>query len=721
MPTALDVIRRKAHEAHAQQKLLVAEEHYRTLLEKEANIDDVINLGALLRSQGRLKEGSLFYEYWIKQFTDDSRLVLNACNCWNDNNQAQLSLEYIEKFSRSPNCDKQLRICYADSLYKLNKLQECCEVLRECKKEDPSNKEIHKRFGLALAKSGKLDEALESFKEANKIDSKDLEVNSNIITILKDLGRFREGEELFEKLTSEEKLDVDIAQSRANLLMAQNKLTEASKIYQYICRKRPNNANYWLNWAATLRGLRHTVAPMRILKRALCYSPFNKDVQEALLQIFAEMSNDRSVERCINTWPKDDESFKDIYLFNRQFLGIGTIGSKSEYLLDQAQRWEINCQSKFENNLWLDTIPKPLKNRKLRIGYLSADLANHPVGRFLLPVLSNHNKDEVEIWALSCGSHDDWITNHIRDNVDHWVDLRFISMSESARIIADIGLDVLVELGGFSANSPLEVLCYKPAPVQLSYLGYPGPTYLKCIDGWIGDSVLFGNLDPIDHNVHKLIEIDGGYMVFDTGGELPTPKRTAGSRFRFGSFNHARKLTDATIDLFCDVMAANPETELVLKSISFCEDAEKQRIRGRFEKRGLESKRLNLLDWVEGGINHLELYSEVDVALDPIPYGGATTTAEALWMGVPVLTLAGKGMVGRLAASLLIHGNQTNLVSYTKEEFIRKATDLAMKGPRGEDVRSQLRIALQQSPLSDGKRLSQKLEDKYRELRNAVK
>ena len=158
-------------------------------------------------------------------------------------------------------------------------------------------------------------------------------------------------------------------------------------------------------------------------------------------------------------------------------------------------------------------------------------------------------------------------------------------------------------------------------------------------------------------------------MVFDTGGELPTPKRTAGSRFRFGSFNHARKLTDATIDLFCDVMAANPGTELVLKSISFCEDAEKQRIRGRFEKRGLESKRLNLLDWVEGGINHLELYSEVDVALDPIPYGGATTTAEALWMGVPVLTLAGKGMVGRLAASLLIYGNQTNLVSYTKEEY----------------------------------------------------
>ena len=110
-------------------------------------------------------------------------------------------------------------------------------------------------------------------------------------------------------------------------------------------------------------------------------------------------------------------------------------------------------------------------------------------------------------------------------------DLRFRSISESARIIADIGLDIIVELGGFSADSRLKVLCHKPAPIQLSYLGYPGPTYLKCIDGWIGDKVLFEKLDPVDREAHPLIEIDGGYMVFDTGGELPLPSRTAGQNF----------------------------------------------------------------------------------------------------------------------------------------------------------------------------------------------
>ena len=277
-------------------------------------------------------------------------------------------------------------------------------------------------------------------------------------------------------------------------------------------------------------------------------------------------------------------------------------------------------------------------------------------------------------------------------------------------------LDIIVELGGFSADSRLELLCHRPAPIQLSYLGYPGPTYLKCIDGWIGDEVLFEQLDPIDRAAHKLIEISGGYMTFDTGGELPAPKRTGGKHFRFGTFNHARKLTQSTIDLFCKVMNANPGSELVLKSISFCEPEEKHRILRRFEKAGLESERLILLDWVEGGLNHLQLYSEIDVALDPIPYGGATTTAEALWMGVPVVALAGKGMVGRLAATLLIHGNQKQWVARDKDQYIKIASNLANQGPRSTQMRIDLRCSLQKSALADGRRLSKNLEDKYLEL-----
>ena len=168
-------------------------------------------------------------------------------------------------------------------------------------------------------------------------------------------------------------------------------------------------------------------------------------------------------------------------------------------------------------------------------------------------------------------------------------------------------------------------------------------------------------------------------------------------------------------------MLANPEAELVLKSISFCEVAEQQRIRHRFEKAGLDSKRLILLDWVEGGINHLQLYSEIDVALDPIPYGGATTTAEALWMGVPVVALAGEGMVGRLAASLLVHGGHADWVARDLDDYLEIASTQARQGPRDQAKRLKLRQSVQKSALADGLRLSQELELNYFKLRQKIK
>ena len=286
MSTALDVIRRKARQAHAKKQLLVAEQHYRTLLEKEPFIDDAINLGALLREQGRLQESSHFYKMWVTHFGKDARLFLNACNCWNDNNESQIAIEYLENFFQELGAEKQLLICYADALSRLNRFQESGDILRQCIKEEPKNKELWIRLGLNYAKGKNLGDALQAFEKANEIDPEDNRVISNRITILKDIGRFDDAELLVKNLSRVKQLQVDIAQATAGLLMAQNKLVEATKLYQHVCEKKPINSLYWLNWAAALRGLRWTVAPYRILKRALCYDPLSEDIQEALLQIY---------------------------------------------------------------------------------------------------------------------------------------------------------------------------------------------------------------------------------------------------------------------------------------------------------------------------------------------------------------------------------------------------------------------------------------------------
>ena len=208
-------------------------------------------------------------------------------------------------------------------------------------------------------------------------------------------------------------------------------------------------------------------------------------------------------------------------------------------------------------------------------------------------------------------------------------------------------LDVLVELGATS-GSRLGILVHRPAPIQL-VMGFPAPTYLNCIDGWLGDECCLADCrEQITMRIN--FEDQGGYMVWP-GGTLPSPVRETGECFRFGSFNHARKLNDASLDLFCSVMRACPNAELVLKSISFHEEAEQRRIRRRFERAGLDPKRLTLLGWIEGGINHLQLYRHMDVALDPTLW--RSNHYSSLWMGVPVVSMQSEGMVGRLSASLL--------------------------------------------------------------------
>jgi len=720
VPAALDNIRQEAREAHAAQRWPVAEQQYRRLLAVDPQIDDVINLGALLRAQGRYQEGSAFYKHWLTQFGTDLRLLLNACHCWNDNGEATVSIQQLEAALRQAPGNQALAQELADARLKAGRPDAAVALLRQLLQIDEANKETWVRLGLCHARLRQLPEALDAFNKAQQLDPGDPQMLANRITVLKDLGRFSDAQTLIDELTQEQLLQPDIANAIAGLWMAQNKLVEASQLYQQLAAQRPECATHWLNWAASLRGLRHTVAPHRILQRGLQHQPEDLELQQALAQILAEMAQSAALERLQQRWARDDNAMKTAHLFSQQFLGVSTAPADSTTLATKARQWEARCQQASVGPLWPDQLLEPLPGRRLRVGYLSADLCNHPVGRFLLPVLGNHDRSAVETWALSCGSHDDWITKHLRQRVDHWLDVRFHSAQQAARLIADLRLDVLVELGGFTGESGLEILCHRPAPVQLSYLGYPAPTYLRCIDGWLGDAVLFEQLNGTDQSAHQQLCLEGGYMVFDSGGELPAPQRNAGPRFRFGSFNHARKLSDATIALFCQVLATNPESELVLKSISFREAAEQQRIRRRFATAGLASERLILLDWVEGGLNHLQRYSAIDVALDPVPYGGATTTAEALWMGVPVVALAGRGMVGRLAASLLVHGGQGQWLARSQAHYVAIASQLAAAGPRQAAQRLALRQQLQQSPLADGQRLSRALEEHYQQLRAAV-
>ena len=259
---------------------------------------------------------------------------------------------------------------------------------------------------------------------------------------------------------------------------------------------------------------------------------------------------------------------------------------------------------------------------------------------------------------------------------------------------------------------------HKPAPIQLSYLGYFAPTYLKAIDGWIGDEELFGDLEPTDATCHTLWKAKDGYMAYEGNTALPECERADGTKFRFGSFNHSRKLNPETIRLYADVLEDVPYSQLVLKSFNFVEEAEQLRVMRCLQKAGIDAERIKLLDATNNHEEHLKLYKELDAVLDPCPYGGATSTCDALIMGVPVVSLASTGMVGRLSSSILTSARLEGWIARSKEEYRKIARDLAAAGPRHAQARQQLRSHVQSSPLCDAPRLCRELERIYTESYN---
>ncbi len=711
--------------AHGRGDLAAAEQLYRRVLEGREGGDSwceqaAINLGALLRSQGRLQEAKTHYEEWLPHFSSSRTLRLNGVNCLRDLGDFTTGSQWLHEGLAQEPGHLGLRQALGRTLMDQVELEQAEALLAELCQQQPKQAGLWLDFGLLLHRKGDPHRALDAFTRAAAAAPEDPRAAANRVTLLKELGQLPQGEALLASFPAPLRQHVDVRGAAALLAMAQKQMVEAEAELEALCAQAPSQPLHWLNRAACLRSLKRYVAAARVLKWGLQWHPEHAKLQEALGQALAELGQQDAGMALLRQAAKPSAELDNDSLINLQFLGAGYGLIPAQERAAMARAWESQQQQKGVGPLWCDSIRRPLAGRRLRVGYLSADLCNHPVGRFLRPVLENHDRAAVEVWGLSCGSHSDAMQKHLRHQCDHWLDVRFGQDLEVARLIADQQLDVLVELGGYTGESRLGVLTHRPAAIQLSYLGYFAPTYLTCIDGWLGDRELFAGLDATDQEAHQLLMLEGGYMVYQDD-ELPAPSSEANRPLRFGSFNHARKLTPASVALFCQVMAAVPAAQLLLKSISFVEEAEQQRVQQLFARGGLAPERLVLLPWVEGRSAHLQCYSQIDVALDPVPYGGATTSCEALAMGVPLVSLAGAGMVGRLSASILMHSGHGEWLAHSSAHYVQIAAALAGEGPRDQVQRQQLRSAVSRSPLGDGKRLARQLERQYQALAAQVR
>ncbi|MBL9021274.1 MAG: FkbM family methyltransferase [Myxococcales bacterium] len=336
-------------------------------------------------------------------------------------------------------------------------------------------------------------------------------------------------------------------------------------------------------------------------------------------------------------------------------------------------------------------------DRKLRVGYLSADFRDHAIIRFLEGMLGAHDTSRFEVFVYASVASPDGGTRRIAGLPLTFRDIHALADSAAARLIAGDRIDVLVVLDGHTSGARLRVAAYRPAPVLVSYLGYPGTLGLDAVDYRITDAVA----DPPgaeEHYSESLIRLEHSAWCFAPAPDLPTD-RVGDETIRFATFNRSAKLSPQLVACFGEILRRLPGSRLALKAPT----SESAELRARIlSMLGDDvASRVELVPFTPGNEEHLRGYQRVDVALDTFPYAGTTTTCEALWMGVPVVTLAGATHVERVGASLLREVGLDRCVASTPEEYVARAVEIANDQALRQRLRRELRAAMKSRPLAD--------------------
>lgn len=419
-------------------------------------------------------------------------------------------------------------------------------------------------------------------------------------------------------------------------------------------------------------------------------------------------------ERAVALKPDDPSYLSNLLL---TMLHVDTLDR------DTLRRYHFSYGKRFEKTLAPVVSPRPRSRpagRSLRLGYLSRDFRTHSVAFFLESLWRHHDRSRFCLHAYHTYPGRDTVTETLAGLADVWRDIAALSDEKAAEAIRQDHIDILVDLGGHTSGNRLPVFARKPAPLQVTYLGYPATTGLAVMDARITDQLADPPEEAAADHTERLAYVQAPFLCYtppreriEVAPELPSSRS---GTVTFGSFNKLAKLSDTVLGLWRDILLAVPGARLVVKDICLDEAGCRAHLRDRLARQGLPEDRVSLLPGEPSLSQHLRRYGGIDIALDTFPYHGTTTTCEALWMGVPVVSLVGRQHHSRVGLSLLTSVGLGDLAPTRPEAYVAAAVALAGEASRRAFLRRTLRRALEASPLLDGKRLARSLENTLWEL-----
>ncbi len=457
-------------------------------------------------------------------------------------------------------------------------------------------------------------------------------------------------------------------------------------------------------------------AALAAYRAALAPDPAALDAQlglgNVLLDLWMPGDAVAAYERALELAPHST-GIRSALLFHRHYLPR----IDAQALFEAHRQAGAQLMAKAGGAAPLRPQPQALNGRRLRIGYVSPNFSRHSVGYFIEPVIRHHDRERFEVFCYYAHDKSDDTTARLRERADHWRDIPQTDGAAFAEMVRADGIDVLVDLAGHSKSNRLAGFAYRPAPLQITWLGYPDTSGLPVMDARISDAIADPAPQADAFNTERVWRIDGGFLCYQPPADSPPvgTQINAPSAVVFGSFNNIAKLTAGTLRLWCAILEAVPGSRLVLKSASLNFSETADRVIEAFEQFGIAGGRIETRGWIARREQHLAQYDGIDIALDTYPYNGTTTTCEALWMGVPVVTRTGDTHMSRVGASLLHAAGLDDLVTRDGTDYVETAVALAGDNARRRELRGILRSRLEASPLLDHAGFTRRLERIYRD------
>jgi predicted O-linked N-acetylglucosamine transferase (SPINDLY family) len=633
------------------------------------------------------------------------------------------------------------------ALQKIGLTDEAIDSYREATRLKPDYGEAYSDLGNALKDTGRIDEALAAYQEAIRTKPAYAVAHYNLGIALRERLKFGESIASHQQAIMLRPDFADAHCELGNTLRDSGRNEEAITSYQQAIRIKPDftDAHYYLGTAfqALAKYVEAIASYRQALKLKTDYDKVYSDLGNAL---WANNQLDEAIDAYREAIRLNPELALAHSNLGYALAGAGglregiassreAIRLKPDYVkahggLVFTLLYDPACDAKAhfaELQQWnrihaapLMRLIKPHANnrdpdRRLRVGYVSPDFRQHAVGMNLIPLFKEHNHEEFEIFCYSNVARPDKLTEQYRQYADTWREIVDVADSEAADLIRQDQIDILVDLALHTADNRLLLFARKPAPLQVTFAGYPGSTGLETIDYRLTDP----HLDPpgqTDENYsEKSIRLPDSFWCYDPLNKRitvnPLPARTNGF-ITFGSLNNFRKVNDRVLHLWANVMREVDRSKLLM----LCPvGSHRRHVLECFEREYISRDRIEFVVQTMRG-PYLEQYHRIDLGLDTLPYNGHTTSLDSYWMGVPVITLVGQTVVGRAGVSQLTNLKFTELIAHSPAQFTQISVDLANHIDRLDELRRTLRQRMEVSSLMNAPRYARNIESVYRQI-----